>query len=345
MEPTQLQNDPPTQPLLVPLQTSAQDTNEINILAFDDRATEPVPSFIHSGWAGPRRKIFQCLQTIEAPGNRLDRFARCGSEAWGYQNRRDPKIVRVISNHCGDRLCSVCGNLRSWKLRKALHPRIMEGGRPPLFITLTLAGLPQEGLRAKIDRLLLGFRELRRLTEWKKKIKGGAAFLEIKYNDKSKRWHPHLHIMAEGKFLDVYWLCRVWHAITGDSFKCDIRRCTSAKDGANYVGKYASKPINTSFTNDPNLLQEAILAFRGRRLCLCFGSWYKTPLNGADDDDLKEQGSDDEDWISIGELGSIFRAAEDGDETAQYFVHRLKQQGRKDFMGDGGGGFNASSGP
>jgi hypothetical protein len=53
-----------------------------------------------------------------------------------------------------------------------------------------------------------------------------------------------------------------------------------------YVTKYASKPLNTSFANSPALLDEALRALKGRRLCLTFGSWYGTPLTDAEDDGL-----------------------------------------------------------
>lgn len=163
------------------------------------------------------------------------------------------------------------------------------------FITLTLAG-KDEGLGEKIDRLYRGFRALRQHPTWADKVNGGVAFLEVKYSDKAKRWHPHLHIMADAGYIDQGELSSVWRGITKDSFIVDIRRVKDDKQAAVYVTKYASKPLNSSFFSSTALLDEAVIALKGRRLCFAFGEWFGEGLD-LDSESLMDEGEEgDAEW-------------------------------------------------
>ncbi len=186
------------------------------------------------------------------------------------------------------------------------------------FITLTLAG-KDNGLAEKIDRLYKHFRALRAHPEWEKHVQGGVAFLEVKWSDKAKRWHPHLHLIAEATFFDQGELSDLWRGITRDSFIVDISRVKSKENCGGYVTKYASKPLNTSFSNSPILLDEAVAALHGRRLCFCFGSWYGTKLTGLDDDILIED-VDTDTYHHFGHLEDILQAARFGSREAMDII-------------------------
>lgn len=269
--------------------------------------------FRHSGWAPIRKRIWEALiRTGQNPSRRRG-FGECGSYSWIEQSTSNSNRFRIRYNHCHDRLCTPCANARSVKIQEALMNQI--AGQPVSFITLTLCG-KNEPLSELIDRLYKGFRALRLHPVWEEKVKGGAAFLEIKYNDKARRWHPHLHIIADAKYIDQGELSDIWRGITKDSFIVDIRRVRQAEVTARYVTKYASKPLNTSFTNTPALLDEAIIAFKGRRLCLCFGSWYGTSLTDAEDATLEED-IDEEKWVMFSDLETIIGRAESGDRQAR----------------------------
>lgn len=192
------------------------------------------------------------------------------------------------------------------------------GGKPVSFITLTLCG-KKEPLSELVDRLYKHFRALRLHPTWDEKVRGGAAFLEIKYSDKAKRWHPHLHIIADAAFIDQGVLSDVWRGITRDSFIVDIRRVNAAEQTAHYVTKYASKPLNSSFSNTPDLLDEAIRALKGRRLCLCFGTWYGTSLTDAEEAQLDEVDGGEE-WKMFSDLESIIVRANQGEREATNII-------------------------
>ena len=138
-------------------------------------------------------------------------------------------------------------------MRDALASQM--GTKAHSFCTLTLCG-KGEKLTDLIDRLYKCFRALRQHPLWTNAVRGGGAFLEVKWIDKFGRWHPHLHCIIDADFMDQGHLSTAWHSITRDSFIVDIRRVRDIKGQQRYVTKYASKPLNTSFSTSPHLLDE-----------------------------------------------------------------------------------------
>lgn len=281
--------------------------------------------FRHSGWWQLRRRIFAALQRTGQTRSRLCAFGSCGAGAWIEQSAEDSSRLRVKQCYCHDRLCTPCANSRSYNLSQALLHLIEE--KPHTFITLTLCG-KGEALTELIDRLYKHFRALRLHPLWAESVRGGAAFLEVKYNDKSQRWHPHLHIIADCNFINQGELSSVWRGITKDSFIVDIRKVRDSEVSARYVTKYASKPLNSSFANSPKLLDEAIVALKGRRLCLCFGTWYGTPLDALEDTELADDLIDTGKWIPIGSLEDALFAASHGDAQAILLLRTLNAEAK-----------------
>lgn len=271
--------------------------------------------FIHGGWAWLRNRVRRSLFRTSQPGHRVGAFDDCCREVNIYQNADDKSQFAVRCNRCHDRLCLPCAHIRSLVIRDALMA--MVDGREHTFITLTLSG-KNEDLTAVIDRLYKHFRALRQHPLWADNVKGGAAFLEIKWNEKAERWHPHLHIVADARFIPQGELSTVWHTITHDSFIVDIRRIREEKQTLAYVTKYASKPLNMTFARDEDKLDQAVCALKGRRLCLTFGSWYGTPLTNVEDDVI-----DDADWVRdpyrcthVGHALTLLKLAKAGNQWA-----------------------------
>jgi hypothetical protein len=181
--------------------------------------------------------------------------------------------------------------------------------------TLTLLGKGCT-LRETLDMIYRYFRALRQTPLWEDCVTGGCAFLEIKWDAKHKRWHTHLHLLLAGKYLEQGHLTQAWRGISGDSFIVDVRDKGTDGAGVEYACKYVTKPLNSSFVHLPERLQEAVMALRGKRLCLCFGSWYGTPLNEVDDEALFDEERVESTWTSIGSLASLRREAFHGDPRA-----------------------------
>lgn len=181
------------------------------------------------------------------------------------------------------------------------------------FVTLTLRS-DRESLQYLLDHLYASFARLRRTKLWQNTQRGGVAFCEIKWSARNERWHPHLHILTEGRYLAKQALSNAWRKATGDSFIIDIRKVSSAERAISYVVKYASKPHDASIWRVPERLLEAMLAMRGRRLCLTYGTWRGISLT-----DVPESGA----WTPIAPLAILLSQAQSGDAAASQILSHL----------------------
>jgi hypothetical protein len=269
-------------------------------------------SFRHSGWQPTRRKVERAFQRTAQSLWRRNAFASCGMNAWVEESVDDPGVFRLRCDRCHDRFCVPCARERSHTI--AANVRQYAADRTLRFITLTLRST-SEPLALLLNRLYDSFAKLRRYRCWLNTQQGGCAFLEIKWNPSRNRWHPHLHILAEGRYLAQPALKKAWRKATGDSFVVDIRAVRNLDIVTAYVVKYASKPLDGSFLSVPDRLDEAINALVGRKLCLTFGTWRGLALCES-----PERGT----WRPICSLTDLLKDARDGDTEAQHIIHRLQ---------------------
>lgn len=232
-------------------------------------------TFRHSGWQRSRRLVLEALARTQQPQTRLANFAGCGSFAYVLQSIDDPAIFRLAGSSCHDRFCLPCARERSHAIANNVIDRIEN--KKIRFLTLTVKS-KSEDLKTLLARLYSAFAALRRRAYWQKHVTGGVAFLEVKWSASATRWHPHFHILIEGSYMNHAKLKQMWHQITKDSYIIDIRLVRSLDHAARYVTKYASKPFNNTFVNRKLLLDEAVLALKGRKLATTFGSWRGVTL-------------------------------------------------------------------
>lgn len=278
--------------------------------------------FRHNSWRVNRRRVWESMGRTSQTASRRRAFGGCGCHSWIEQSATTPGIFRVRCDHCNDRLCVPCGVKRSAKVQRALASACR--GKRLTFITLTLCGRG-EPLAEMLDRLYKHFRALRLLPIWEK-VEGGAAFLEVKYSDKAKRWHPHLHLICEAGWIDQGCLSDCWRMLTKDSYIVDVRRVADEDAAFRYVTKYASKPLSPTFLASKVLIDEAIVALKGRRLIFCFGEWYGTPLDSVEDDELDTE-QDDPAWRYFAPLEQILSDATCGSRDAQQILKALNVEG------------------
>lgn len=305
------------QPFGPPAPSSSLDLDESK----SPRGSSADIAFRHTWWLHDRRRICSALQSIFPHSKRLSRFRTCGDAAWVFRSLTHPSKLKVCSDTCRDRWCRACQRDRSRIIAANLRQRL--ANIPVRLITLTLRHRYQP-LRHQVDRLLDSFRTLRRKPLWTEAIDGGVAFVEVTYNPRTNRWHPHLHILCVGRWIAQSDLSSTWDQITGGSFIVDIRTVADVDQLAAYVVKYASKPMNAALYRHPRKLREAIQALQSRHLCLTFGSFRGWRLT--------QQGDSDE-WTNIGSLESFRIRALAGDSEAQAVIDALRPSAQGDKHG------------
>lgn len=280
-------------------------------------ASEPSPPpvdvvFRHSGWQHNRDKVRAAIERTEAAEGRLAAWDGCGADAWVLRDPEDHRRYRIAACTCKDRFCVPCADSRSARIGRRIRDKI--GPTQISFLTLTLAD-NDLSLAELIDKLLRSFRRLRTWSIWKREVTGGVAFIELKWNDKNQRWHPHIHAIMESGYVPQAALSDRWCAITAGSFIVHIKRPHNSDTVIRYVTKYGSKPLNQSFIDDAERLDEAIEALRGRHLALAFGEWRDWCLT---DDDEHEK------WESVDTLASLLAREARGDPTAIKIMEQLR---------------------
>lgn len=237
----------------------------------------------------------------------LNRFEECGSGCTIEWSATEKKY-RLCASFCKSRHCEPCmrakGNKMAANLRSKLEDDTQDTHR---FITLPIKHSTAP-LRDQINHLFASFKKLRNMKEWKNSQTGGAAILEVKWQKETKRWHPHLHIISAGNYLDKHDLSRMWHQATGDSYIVDIRALQNAKDVAHYLSKYVAKGTSPTVWEDTDAAQEWLSASKGVRMCTTFGTWRGYALT-------KSQSTTD-DWKPIATYNSVIAAARRAEEWA-----------------------------
>lgn len=276
--------------------------------------------FRHASDRTRRRQVFAALQQCHEPGSRIDRFVNCGACCTvEYSPARDD--YRTIGSYCHDRLCPACGRARAAQIAAAAAAAL--GNTPLRFVTLTLRTNIHLTLTEQLDRLYTSFRNLRRNKIGKQHFEGGIAFVEITLS--KGHWHPHLHCLIEGQYLDQKELSHAWYAVTGDSSIVDIRAVAidadSRSNAIRYVASYAGKPLGSDVAQAPEKLAEFVTSIKGRRLVFAFGSWNKrVKLSEWPDDHIID------DWVAIGTLRRLVADAASGDVDAKRLLEAIQRR-------------------
>lgn len=313
--PTAAQQPPILSSPLVPYETTVSGFNPGHAAPIiDDPHAQLHLGFRHSCWLPRRQRTLTCLQHSLEGKNSIDRFCACGSVAWVMKSDDLAGRHRLQVNRCRNRWCIPCATEKARMVARNVKEFVAD--RTVRFLTFTLKSNDQP-LSAQLDRLYKTFKKLRHLPQFKRALTGGVIFFEVKLNKTATAWHPHLHVLAEGSYIDARSLSKTWLELTGDSFIVDIRQVPPGGAVAGYVAKYAGKALEARTWDFPDRLVEAMVAFRGRRFFTTFGSWVNC--------DLSKRPEDDCGWIAVGPLHVFMSRAAAGDAYAASVIRSLSR--------------------
>lgn len=260
-------------------------------------------------------KYIQSLSAEQVPGHLarwLPAMASCASDVQVSAIAPEDRVslaTRLCRHHLACGPCAIQRGAR--ELARAMQRIALLGPAPRMWWMVTMTTKNGPDLGERYNHLTAGlrlFRErgrLRRANSCFRFFSGGMGSLEFKRGARSGLWHPHAHMLM-CSFVDLSpWLVKSgdgergyiyrwpaleaeWHAITGDSFVCEVHPVYAAAAGS-FVGalcevfKYAVK-ING--VDDLADRMEAVRVLHRRRLLSTWGEFYG---QGIDDDDHKAE--------------------------------------------------------
>jgi hypothetical protein len=280
--------------------------------------------FRHSHWRARREKVRNVLVSLNTNELVLNRWDECGSECsveWNASEKR----ARLRANYCRCRHCEPCQKAKAGRMAANLRKRLGESKAGTVrFITLTLRH-DDRPLADQLRHLYAAFKMLRKDPCWRSTQKGGAAILEVKHN--GSHWHPHLHVLAEGVYLDQRRLSDAWADATGSthptgarSHVIDIRILSRHEDAAHYLTKYVTKGTSGDVWESIDLSQEWITATKGVRTANTFGCWRGFKL-------LAYESSNDG-WLPLCPLWRLIEAAGNEEPWAVGILQGLRPPGQ-----------------
>lgn len=220
---------------------------------------------------------------------RLENLKGCRTHAW-FARHQETGEVQVFSNNCRLRWCPLCSQAHRNYVTHSVSAWL-EHARYPKFMTLTLKH-SNAPLEHQIDSLYDAFKRLRKRALLRKNAFGGIWFFQIKKSAKTSQWHPHLHCVLSGRYIDHYKLKTLWRSLTQTSNVVDIRMIRDAEKTAAEVARYASRPAYLSKHQFCEAVELAD-ALHGRRLC---GTWGTANQVSLKPPKVTEKG----DWLNVG---------------------------------------------
>jgi plasmid rolling circle replication initiator protein Rep len=104
----------------------------------------------------------------------------------------------LTTKFCKNRWCMVCNRIRTAVLIKGYEPALKKL-KQPYFVTLTFPNVEGHELREEIKEMYNSFRRIKdRMKKRGFKLKG-IRKLECTYNPTTGKFHPHYHLIIEGR--------------------------------------------------------------------------------------------------------------------------------------------------
>lgn len=235
-----------------------------------------------ANWALRKKQndeIAEIMLALNVPQSKSHKFASCAEVLlFAISSDNDMKLKNAW--FCKDKLCPICGWRRSLKLSYWNEKIIKEvestnHGGTYVFLTLTVKNCHGDYLHDTIKMIQHGFDKMFRRAVFKKYCMGFIRSLEVTYNEQTREFHPHLHVLMLME--KSYWRYRTvngkrkripelsqsdyidyWQRACDLDYKpnVDIRRVKrkkgydSLEKAVLEISKYAFKPLNFRYLNE-----------------------------------------------------------------------------------------------
>jgi len=228
-----------------------------------------------------------------------------------------------MSSACNDRWCPMCSASKAAYAAEQTEEYI-NSMKEPRFLTFTLRH-DRGDLKSQLDFLTDSFRRIRNRAYWKKNVTGGIWFLQVKRGTGTGCWHPHLHILVDGNYMEQHRLSELWELVTFGSPVIDIRRIYDPTATAKYVARYTARPAKMADMPLADRI-EVIEALKGKRLCGTFGNAKGVHLTRPKEKDGLE-------WQEIGYYDRVIIDKTNNltARTVLFCYHNNKPLSEKDF--------------
>jgi len=235
--------------------------------------------------------------------------------------------VAVVPIRCRDRLCPLCAHRRAAEAAERFGRAVRAMGAAR-HIVLTVASI-EAPLKDQLDELRRAMRRLRSQHRWSRLVDGGVYSIEITRNRQTGRWHPHVHVIADGDYyhqrdLTADWQMALrsgtlWSAVAKSQPPIvHISAVHNRNQLARYIAKYISKPADIASWPHDAIAQYAS-ALRGVRMLHAFGSLHGVKLSG-DEPNQTDPGA----TFLVG-LGTLDYRAQQGYPAAERAVAILRR--------------------
>ena len=221
-----------------------------------------------------KNQVFQKYVQKKVSSKNLERIQNCGSFLLFHTDERKEKKKLIHANNCENRFCPMCAYKKSRKdaMKISVMLKYLENKFQFLFLTLTSPNVTSDNLEDEIKEYNSSFKRLSELKLFKNAVLGYVRKLEITYNNETKTYHPHFHVLLAVKknyFSNNYikrdtWL-EMWQKAKRDESitQVDVRKL-DMKKGVAEIAKYAAK--DSDYLISQKVFDVMYNALKGRQI-------------------------------------------------------------------------------
>jgi hypothetical protein len=189
----------------------------------------------------------------------------------------------VTGRSCKNRWCIYCNHIKTAKYIKGYLPQISNFS-DPIFLTLTIPNVSGDELYFAIEKMKKIFTDITDLKSMRGKIKG-IRKLEVTHRSEKTKFHPHFHMVLDGKE-NAELLLNQWMSRYPDN---DIKaQNIRIADGNSLIElfKYFTKIFDKKSESmiPPIHLNTIFLSMRNKRVFQTYGGVKKVLLTDNDYD-------------------------------------------------------------